>query len=117
MIRHQQAGHDLAVDDMPFHDFRDVGVRFDAVPHAFGIDDDAGPLRTMIQAAGLVRPHDVLQVQALGFRLEAGVQGLRAQFRAAAPRILRGALVDTDEDMALERRQRIPVCYACMVAV
>ena len=117
MIRHQQAGHDFALHDMPFHDFRDVRVRFDAVPHAFGVDDDAGALRTMVQAAGFVRAHDVLQIQALGFGLEAGVQGFRTQFRAAASRIVRGALVDTDEDMAFKRRQRIPVCYACMVAV
>ena len=117
MIRHQQAGDDFAIEDMPFHDFRDVGVRFDAVPDAFGIDDDAGPLRAMVQTAGFVRADDVFQVQTLGFSLEAGVKAFRTQFRAAAPGIVRAALVDTDEDMALERRQRIPVCYACMVAV
>ena len=117
MIRHEQAGHDFTIHNMPLHNFRHVGVRLHAVPDTFGIDHDAGSLRTMIQAASFVRSDDVLQIQALGFRLEASVQRFRPQLRATAPGIVRAALVDTDENMALERRQMSPMCYACKVVV
>ena len=74
MIRHEQTGHDFAVQNVPFHNFGDVGFRFHAVPDAFGIDHDAGPLRAMVQTPGFVGTDNVLKVQALGFRLEARVQ-------------------------------------------
>lgn len=74
MVRHEQTGHDFAVQNVTFHDFGDIGIRFHAVPDAFGIDHDAGSLGAMIETACLVRADDVLQVQALGFRLKAGVQ-------------------------------------------
>ena len=117
MIRHEQAADDLTVDNMAFHNLRHVGLRLHAVPDALGVDHHAGPLRAMVQTAGFVRTNDILQIQALGFRLEPSVQSFRSQFRTTAPRIVRAALVDTDENMALERRQMDPVCYACKVVV
>lgn len=74
MVRHEQTGHDFAVQNVTFHDFGDIGIRFHAVPDAFRIDHDTGSLGAMIQTAGLIRADDVLQVEALGFRLKAGVQ-------------------------------------------
>ena len=74
MVGHEQTGHDFAIQNVAFHDFSDIGFRLYTVPDAFGVDHDAGSLSAMVQTSGFIRADDVLQVQALGFRLEAGVQ-------------------------------------------
>ena len=105
MVRHQQAGHDLALDHVSFHDLRHIGFRFHGIPDPFRINHHTGPQSTVVETAGFVGPDDVLQVEPLGFLLEARMQGLRSQLRAASPWVVRRPLVDTDENMALERGQ------------
>lgn len=75
MIRHEQASHDFTVQNVPFHNFGDVGFCFHAVPDAFGIDHDAWPLGAVIETAGLVRADNVFQVQALRFGFKTGMEG------------------------------------------
>ena len=70
MIGHDETGHHLAFDNVALHDFRHVGFGFDLIPHTFGINHDAWPLRAMIEAPGFIRADDVLQVQPLRFLLE-----------------------------------------------
>lgn len=76
MVRHDQARDDFAPDDVAFHDFRDIRLGFDAVPDAFRVDNHAWTFGAMVQAPGLVRADDVLQVEPLCFLLEAGVDTL-----------------------------------------
>ena len=74
MVRHEQPGDDLALDHVPFHDFRDIGFIADPVPDSFRIDDHAGTQVAMVEAPGFVRAHQPFQVQAFGFALEMGVK-------------------------------------------
>jgi len=74
MVRHDQACHDFALDDMALHDFRHVGFGFDAVPHTFRVDDDTRPFSAMVEATGLICTHDVLQIEPLRFLLEMRVE-------------------------------------------
>ena len=104
VIGHDETGHDLALDDVTLHDFRHVGFGFDLIPHAFGIDHDARPLGTMIQAPGFIGADDVLQVQPLRFLLKAGVERLRSKLGAAPTGIVGAPLIRTDEDVALVTR-------------
>ena len=79
MIWHEQAGNDFAVQDMPFHNFRDVGFSFHTVPDAFWIHDYARSLRTMVKTACLVRADNIFQIQPFRFRLEARMQRFGSQ--------------------------------------
>jgi hypothetical protein len=104
VIGHDETGHDLAFDDMALHDLRHVGFGFDLIPHAFGIDHDAGPFGTMIEAPGFIGAYDVFQVQPLRFLLEAGVERLRSKLGATPSGIIGAPLVCTDENMTGECR-------------
>jgi len=103
MVRHQQPLDDLALYDMAFHDFRHVRFVADPVPHALRIDDHAGAEVAMVQASGLVGAHDALQIEAFDFLLEKSMQAFRATGGAAAARVVRRPLVDTDKNVAFER--------------
>ena len=73
MIRHEQAGHHFAFQNMPFHDLRHIGFCLHAVPHALRVHHNARSLGAMVQTARLIRADDILQIQALRLRLEAGM--------------------------------------------
>ena len=105
MIRHEQAGHDFAVDHVALHNFGDISLGFHAIPNTFRINDHTRPQGAVIKAAGFIGTHDIFQIQALGFVLEPGMQRFRSQFRAAASRVVRATLVDANENMTLERGQ------------
>ena len=75
MVWHDQAGDDFAFDDVALHNFGDVGFGLDTVPDALRIDHNTGSLRAMVETAGLVGSHDILQIETLGFLLEMSVQG------------------------------------------
>ena len=96
---HQQALHDFASADMSLHDLGDICLRADPVPRPFGIDHHAGTVFAMIKAACLVRAHRPFKAQPFDFFLEEGLQALGAQGRAAATRIIRGALIDANKNV------------------
>lgn len=73
MVRHDQACDHFAPDDVAFHNFRDIRLRFDAVPDAFWIDNHAWAFGAMVQAAGLIGADDVLQIEPFRFLLKPGV--------------------------------------------
>lgn len=102
MVRHEQSGDNLALDDMPFHDLGHIGFRPHPVPDAFRVDDDAGPHLAMVEASSLVGADGPFEIQPFGLTLEMGVELLGAQVRATAARIILGALVGADKDMTLE---------------
>lgn len=104
MIRHQQSGHDLALDDVSLHDFGDISFRADPVPDSFRINNNAGPHFAMVKAAGLVGSHEPLQIQPFCFALEMSMELFRPQVRATASGITFGSLVDADKNMSLKWR-------------
>jgi hypothetical protein len=104
VIGHDETSHDLAFNDVAFHDFRHVGIGFDLIPHAFGIDHHAWPFCAVIEAPGFIRANDVFQVQPLRFLLEAGVERFRSELGAAPTRIVGAPLIRTDEDVAFVPR-------------
>jgi len=104
MIGHDKTGHNFALDDVAFHDFRHVGVGFDLIPHPFWIDHDARSLSTMIEAPGFIGPYDILQVQPFRFLLEARVERFRSKLGAAPTGIVGASLVCADENMSGECR-------------
>jgi len=115
MVRHHQAGHDFALEDVAFHDLGDVSVRFHLIPHAFRIDHDARAHGAMIETAGFVRPDDSFQIEPFRLLFEPGMQGFGAEFRTAAARIVGASLVGADEDMACKAGH--DRCYVGIVAV
>jgi len=104
MIGHDEAGDDLALDNVALHDFRHVGFGFDLIPHAFRVNHDARPFGTMIETSGFIGAYDAFQVQPLRFLLEAGVKRLRSELGAASTGIVGASLVGTDENVTGEGR-------------
>ena len=104
MIRHNEAGHNLALDDVALHDFRHIGFGFDLIPHAFWIDHDARPFSTMIEAPGLICADNVFQIQPLCFLLEVGMERLRTKLGTAPTGVVGAPLIRTDEDVAFVTR-------------
>jgi len=102
MIGHDETGHNLALDDMPLHDFRHVGFGLNLIPHAFRVDHDARSLGTVIETPGLIGAYDVFQVQPFRFLLKVRVKRFRSKSRAAPTGIVRTPLVCTDENMPRE---------------
>ena len=115
MVGHEQARHHLAIHDVPLHNFRHIGIGLYAVPDTFRVNHHAGTESAMIEAAGLVRAHDVLEVETLGFLFETGMNRLGSEFGAASAWVIRASLIDTDENMSLERGQGSG--QACIVVV
>lgn len=111
MIRHQQPGHDLALEDMPLHDLGHIGFRADPVPDPFRIDDDTGAHVTMVEASGFVGAHDAFQIQPFGFTFKVGVEFVRSQVGAAAAGVVFRPLVGTNENMALKWRHGVIGLY------
>jgi hypothetical protein len=102
MLGHDEASHDLALDNVTLHDFRHVGFGFNLIPHAFWIDHNARPLSTMIEAPSFIGADNVFQVQPLRFLLKTGVERLRSQLGTAPTRIVGAPLIGTDENMSLK---------------
>jgi hypothetical protein len=59
MIGHDETGHNLALDDVAFHDFRHVGLGLDLIPHTFWIDHHARPFGAMVEAPGFIGTDNV----------------------------------------------------------
>ena len=65
---------------MALHDLLHIGLGLDAVSDSFGIDDHAGALRAIIEAAGLIRANHAFQVESFGFLFEAGMKRIGTEF-------------------------------------
>jgi len=104
VIGHDETGHHLAPDDVPLHDFRHVGFGFDLIPHTFGINHDAWPLRTVIEAPCFIRAYDALQVQPLRFLLKVSVERFRSELGAAPTGVVGAPLIRTDKNVAFVTR-------------
>src|SRR5262245_9678773 len=108
MVGHEQAGHDFTVHNVPFHDFRHVGIGFHTVPDTFRVNHHAGTECAMVETAGLVRAHDVLEIQTLCLLLETVMERLRSKLGATPSGVVRTSLVDADENMSFESGQGSP---------
>lgn len=78
MVRHEQSGDDLALQNMPFHDLCDVGFCTDPVPHALRINNHAGTQLAMVKAAGFIGADKTFEIQPFCLALEMRVKIFRA---------------------------------------
>src|SRR6187549_3302524 len=102
-LRHQQARHRRAADDVLLDDLVHVGFGHPAVPYGLGIDDDGRALLTLVEAPGLVGTDAAVQA-ALGQRLLERLLQRFATRRVTAPTdVPRLAPVAADEDVLVER--------------
>src|SRR6185503_15845054 len=102
-VVYEQALDDLAADDVLAQDLLGVLGRRHVVPDRVRVDDDRGAVFAVLHAAGAVDAHFlVTQARLLHAQLQRLEDFLRAPGHAAAPRMVGGALVETDEDVALE---------------
>jgi tRNA A-37 threonylcarbamoyl transferase component Bud32 len=100
----QQALHDLAAEEVLVDDLGDVVDGDVRVPDLLRVDDDADAVLALVEAAGIVRPHDLGDAARCELGLEL-VADLHASLGLAAPLGVVGrALVDADEDVALKAR-------------
>src|SRR5579863_2306922 len=61
LIWQEQAFHRLSAYDVGFDNLVDIGFGDMPVPNGFGIYNDRRTVLTLIETAGLVRPHSALQ--------------------------------------------------------
>lgn len=108
MIRHQQPSYEFTFKDMAFHDLGNIGLSAHPIPDSFRVDHDTGTELTVIEAPGLVRAYQTLEVEAFSFALEMRVEPSRSQIRTAATRVIFRTFVDANENMSLKGRH-IPV--------
>ena len=104
MVRHEQSGDDLAIQNMPFHDLCDVGFRTDPVPYSLRIDHDARTQLAMVQTAGLIGSNRAFDSQPLHLFFKEGMQSLRSLIGTAPARVAFRSLIDTDKNMMGEGR-------------
>jgi len=74
MLGHEQAGDDLSLHNMLFHDLCDIRFGADPVPYSLWIDHHAGTKVTMVETASFVGTDYTLEVKSLGFTLEMRVK-------------------------------------------
>ena len=60
LIRLKQPLDDFAADEVLFDDLGDVIDGYVTVPDLLGVDDDAHPVRALVEAAGVVRTDDLV---------------------------------------------------------
>ena len=102
MIGHEQSGHDLAFEHMPFHDFCDVGFGADPYHTAFRIDHHAWTQLAMVEAPGFIGANKTFQIQPFRFVLKMGMELFRSQVCTTATGVVLRTLICTDKDMALK---------------
>jgi hypothetical protein len=100
LIGLEQAVDDLATDEVLVDDLGDVGDRHVAVPDLFGIDDDADAVLALVEAAGVIGADDLGDAPLLELGLELVADLDAALGLATALGVIRGSLVDADEDVA-----------------
>src|SRR5205823_5095511 len=95
----------FAPDEVFVHDLVDVGLGDVAVPDALGIDHHAAAVLAVVQAPRLVGANLLVQPARPQRLLELLQQVRRTLAGAVAPRAVGGPLVETDEQVLLERRR------------
>jgi hypothetical protein len=100
----EQALDDLATDEVFVDDLRDVLDGDVLVPDLLRVHDDADAAFALVEAAGVVGANQFGEPtrRELGLELVAHIDAALGLTRAL--RMVRRALVDTDEDVALETR-------------
>src|SRR5439155_1480230 len=96
---HAQAFDRNAANEMFFHDLTHVVDLHAAVPDLFGVDDDRGAARALIQATGGVGANPALHAALVQKALELVANRLASLLRAAPLRIAGIAPVHADEDV------------------
>ncbi len=104
MTRHQKPFDYFTLENVSLHQFRHIGFRADPIPRAFGIDDHAGSIFTMIQAAGLIGPNRTFDTQPLDLFFKEGMQTFGSAFSTASARVPLGPLINADKNMVSEGR-------------
>jgi len=99
VLGNQKSLHDLTAQQMSLQDFVDIGQFDTAVPDSLGIDDDAGSVFALVQAATAIGPHRGAKAPSLDGLLEGGTEKLGALRIAATPWMTLGTLVSTNEKM------------------
>ena len=102
MVWHEQSCDDLSLHDVPLHDLRHISFCAYPIPHAFGVDDDAGPKFAMVKAPGFIGTNEPLEIQSLRLALEMGMQLFRAELGTAPSWIVIGPFVRADKYMTLK---------------
>ena len=94
-----QVVEDLAPQDRPGDDPRDVRDGHVPVPDPLGIDHDGRPVLALVEAAGMIGPGDRPETRLLQLHLEGVLEGLTPFRVAAAPPVAGLADVAADENM------------------
>ena len=101
LIGHQESFDQLALYDVPLHDFFHVSLGRHAIPDPFRIDHHGRSLCAIIETTGLIGTDDAFQVESFCLLLETGVERIGAELGAAAARVIRFALVGADKNVSL----------------
>ncbi len=99
MSRHEKTFHQFPLDDVPFHNFSDVGFAPDPVPDSFRINDDTWTILTVIQTSGLVGTDATFESEPPDFLLEERVEFHRSVVGATTPRVFFWSLINTYKNM------------------
>jgi hypothetical protein len=97
-----QALYRFSSNDVRLDDFVYIGGRHAPVPDGFWIDDQVGPVLTLIEASGLIGPDLSFQSAFGQLLLEKFLQFSFGLGIAASSRMSRRPLVPADEDMLLK---------------
>lgn len=92
----------FAVHDVRLDDLLNIGGRDTAVPHAIRIDDHRGPVFALVETAGHVRAHPLLESTQGEFLFEKELELSLARRIAATARMSGFALIAADEKVLLE---------------
>lgn len=103
-IRHRQPLHRRVVTQVRVADLAQVGRGHPGVPHVVGIDRDRDAAAAVLEAARAGDDDAAGEAALLHHRLQLLVEGDRALRGAAALRVVRRALVDADQHVALGLR-------------
>ena len=99
VLGNQKSLHDLAAPEVSLNDFVHIRQLDTSVPDGVRIDDDAGAVFALVQAATAIGPHRSTKASSSQSFLEGGAKKLRALGVAATPRMAVGTLVSADEKM------------------
>ena len=106
VLGNQKSLHDLAALQVAFNDFVDVGQLDISIPGAGGIDDDAGAVFALVQAATAIGTHRRTEAASLQGAFEGCPKKLGTLGIAAAARMALVTLIPTNEEMMSVFRHR-----------
>src|SRR5262249_47248802 len=106
-VRNPQVFENAAADNGLVDDPRHVRELYAPVPDRLRVNDDRRPQLALVEAAGLIGPHQRAELALFEFGLEGVPQRLAAVRVAAAPAAPRIALVAADENMVSEGSHQV----------